>query len=85
LDYHPLGNKFINKSLSSIVVYAQDNRIYVNNVAEQIHITIADITGRVFVSASIRENASFTLSSGMYIVSISDTKEYIKTVKCLVV
>ena len=84
LNYTPKTNIPEISNLSDIVVYAQANTICIDNVLEPVNITIADITGRMIFSKSIKENTSIPVSSkGIYVVSVSDAKGNQRTVKCL--
>jgi len=84
LNYSPKTNIPQTSSLSDIVVYAQTGAICFNNVSEPVKITVFDITGKVFLSKSISNNISLPAVKGAYIVTVSDTKGYTKTVKCIV-
>jgi len=79
-----VGNLPLMTGLSTIIVYAHANTIFIKNVFEAAHITLVDMKGRLLLSKSIRENASIQVSNGMYFVLITDSKGNKKTVKCLV-
>jgi len=82
LNYNPKTGIPEISSISNVIVYAQANAIYFDNILEPIDITIADITGRIIVSKSIKNNSSIPVANGMYIVTVSG-KGNKKTVKCL--
>ena len=84
LGYHPNGNNAISTAFSNITVHTNAGVICLSHVTEPAIIAIADITGRVIFSKSIKGDITVPIVRGMYFVTISDTKGNAKTVKCLV-
>ena len=80
----PIPNVLENPSISNVIVYAEANIIYFQNIVEPVNITITDITGKIFLSKSVKDNISVPVSKGLYIVTVSDVKGNKKITKCLI-
>jgi len=84
LNYSPKTNIPKISTLSDIAVYTQTDAICFNNVSESVNITIINMIGKTLFSKSINNNISVPATKGAYIVTITDTNGYTKTLKCLV-
>jgi hypothetical protein len=74
LAYSPKTGMSEISNLSNIAIYAQADAICFANVSEPLDIIIVDIAGRVIFSKSVKENTSVSVPKGMYIITVSDTK-----------
>jgi hypothetical protein len=85
LNYIPKTTiQFDTTNISNIVIYTDENAIYFNNVSKPVNVTITNIEGKIIFSKLIKENISIPLLKGVYIITVSDSKRNITTLKRLV-
>jgi hypothetical protein len=84
LNYIDVGNSSIPTDYLPVNIDTQPNMICFNRVLTPVLATITDLTGKVWYSASIRENTSVPVSKGFYFITITDATGLSKTVKGLV-
>ena len=68
----------------NVIVYAQTNTIYFDNILEPVNISIVDITGKIIFSRPVNDDLSVAVPKGAYVIQIFNTKGDKKTIKCLV-